>query len=139
MANLIRREFSKRFRQALTEAGHNETQLHELGSLFEVSGQAVRKWMNGEAIPTSTHAPEIALKLGVRRAWLLDGEPPMRSIQLEVREQAANYSEINSEQNFSISGDEYRLLCNYRNLPTNLRKTVDSLLKGINTEFKSDK
>ena len=136
MPNSIRREFSKRFRQALNEAGHKETQLRELGSLFEVSGQAVRKWMNGDAIPSSTRAPEIALKLGVRRAWLLDGESPMRAIQLQVREMSASYSEKYAEQNLTISGEEYRLLCNYRDLPASLKITVDNLLKGINTEIK---
>ncbi|PCJ40696.1 MAG: hypothetical protein COA71_10670 [SAR86 cluster bacterium] len=139
VANSTRREFSKRFRQALNEAGHKETQLLELGGIFEVSGQAVRKWLNAEAIPNSSRAPDVALKLGVRRAWLLDGEPPMRSIQLEVREKSANYSGSSSTENFSISGEEYRLLSNYRKLPVNLQKVIDSLLKGINTEKKSEK
>lgn len=138
MANSTRREFSKRFRQALNEAGHKETQLHELGGLFEVSGQAVRKWLNGEAIPNSSRAPDIALKLGVRRAWLLDGEQPMRSVQMEVREDAGHYSELGRAQNFSISADEFKLLSNYRNLPLSLQKSVDALLNGIHKEYKAD-
>ncbi len=138
MANSTRREFSKRFRQALNEAGHKETQLQELGGLFEVSGQAVRKWLNGEAIPNSSRAPDIALKLGVRRAWLLDGETPMRAVQMEVREGGGQYLESGKTQNFSISADEFRLLNNYRNLPLSLQKTVDALLNGIHKEFKAD-
>ena len=129
MANSTRREFSKRFRQALNEAGHKETQLQELGGLFEVSGQAVRKWLNGEAIPSSSRAPDIALKLGVRRAWAL---------QMEVRETDGHYAEHTTAPNFSISADEFRLLNNYRKLPLNLQKTVDALLNGIHKEFKAD-
>ena len=138
MANSTRREFSKRFRQALNEAGHKETQLQELGGLFEVSGQAVRKWLNGEAIPSSSRAPDIALKLGVRRAWLLDGEAPMLALQMEVRETDGHYAEHTTAPNFSISADEFRLLNNYRKLPLNLQKTVDALLNGIHKEFKAD-
>lgn len=133
MANSIRREFSKRFREALNEAGHKETQLNELGRLFNVSGQAVRKWLDGDAIPNSTRAPGIAAKLGVRRAWLLDGELPMRSIQLEVKEKAAAYNRAGSSEALSISSDEYRLLDNYRKLPRNLQKTVSALLTSINS------
>jgi phage repressor protein C with HTH and peptisase S24 domain len=128
----VRREFSKRFREALNQAGHKETQLNELGEFFNVSGQAVRKWLDGDAIPSSTRAPKIATMLGVRRAWLLDGELPMRSIQLEVKEKTASYKKGGSE-GLSISAEEYQLLSNYRKLPRQLQKAVDTLLSNIDS------
>ena len=128
-----RKEFSRRFRQALNEAGYKKTQLKELGSLFEVSSQAVRKWLNGDALPSSSRAPQIAMKLGVRRAWLLDGEPPIRSIELKVNESNAAYTNKPDPEALTISDREYRLLCNYRSLPIELQKTIDTLLREINS------
>tara|TARA_R100001163_G_scaffold9001_1_gene8731 strand:- start:546 stop:947 length:402 start_codon:yes stop_codon:yes gene_type:complete len=128
-----RKEFSRRFRQALNEAGYKKTQLKELGSLFEVSSQAVRKWLNGDALPSSSRAPQIAMKLGVRRAWLLDGEPPIRSIGLKVNESNAAYTNNPDPEALTISDREYRLLCNYRSLPIELQKTIDTLLREINS------
>ena len=128
-----RKEFSRRFRQALNEAGYKKTQLKELGSLFEVSSQAVRKWLNGDALPSSSRAPQIAMKLGVRRAWLLDGEPPIRSIGLKVNESNAAYTNKPDPEALTISDREYRLLCNYRSLPIELQKTIDTLLREINS------
>lgn len=128
-----RKEFSRRFRQALNEAGYKKSQLKELGSLFEVSSQAVRKWLNGDALPSSSRAPQIAMKLGVRRAWLLDGEPPIRSIGLKVNESNAAYTNNPDPEALTISDREYRLLCNYRSLPIELQKTIDTLLREINS------
>lgn len=128
-----RKEFSRRFRQALNEAGYKKSQLKELGSLFEVSSQAVRKWLNGDALPSSSRAPQIAMKLGVRRAWLLDGEPPIRSIELKVNESNAAYTNKPDPEALTISDREYRLLCNYRSLPIELQKTIDTLLREINS------
>ena len=117
----------------MNEAGYKKSQLKELGSLFEVSSQAVRKWLNGDALPSSSRAPQIAMKLGVRRAWLLDGEPPIRSIELKVNESNAAYTNKPDPEALTISDREYRLLCNYRSLPIELQKTIDTLLREINS------
>lgn len=131
-----RADFSKRFRQALNEAGHKKTRLQDLGALFEVSSQAVRKWLNGEALPNSSRAPLIATKLGVRRAWLLDGELPMRSIQLQVKESQASYGRAKQSQALTISADEFQLLSNYRSLSKSLQKSLHKLLSDINSDTK---
>lgn len=133
MSDKNRADFSKRFRQALNEAGHKKTRLQDLGAIFDVSSQAVRKWLNCEALPNSSRAPLIALKLGVRRAWLLDGELPMRSIQLQVKESSAAYKGDNS-QSLTISADEFQLLSNYRNLSKSLQKSLHKLLSDINAD-----
>lgn len=73
-----RRGFAARFREALAELGLTPHEQARLSRLFGVSGQAVRKWAEGVAMPSSTRMPEVARVLGVRRAWLQDGEGPMR-------------------------------------------------------------
>ncbi|MFA5529138.1 MAG: helix-turn-helix domain-containing protein [Thiohalomonadaceae bacterium] len=73
-----RHGFAARFRVALAELGLTPKEQARLSRLFGVSGQAVRKWAEGTAMPSSTRMPEVARILGVRRAWLQDGEAPMR-------------------------------------------------------------
>ena len=76
MARNVREEFAERFKLALDEAGLRD--MKDLATALGVTAQAVRKWREGDSIPTAEHAPLLAEKLGVRRAWLLDGELPMR-------------------------------------------------------------
>jgi transcriptional regulator with XRE-family HTH domain len=120
--------FAKRFKQALEEAGLDNRTKKELGEAFSVSAQAVQKWLNGEAIPTAERAPRVAGILGVRRAWLLDDEQPMRAFRGDVTEQVPGYE---SKHGLSLSGDEFKLLNLYRKLPRQLQQDVTSLLAGI--------
>ena len=60
-------------------------------------------------------------------------------VEFSEPERRTVFSFMYTEDSLYISAEEYRLLSNYRSLPTNLQKTVDSLLKGITTEFKSEK
>jgi len=134
VTNSMRQGFSTRLRKALNEAGYTDSQLKEQAELFAVSAQAVRKWLNAEAVPNSSRAPEIALKLGVRRAWLLDGELPMRSVQLDVKEKTGKYTESAGNE-LSISADEFRLVKNFRKLPRNLQSSFSATLDGISKEL----
>jgi hypothetical protein len=133
----VRALFASRFRQALADAGYGGSRLSELGLLFGVTGQAVRKWLDEEALPRSSRAGEIASKLGVRRAWLLDGEQPMRLVRMhsaEPRETCARCV-LTREEGLSLSVAEYRLLGNYRSLPGNLQQSVTALLEAISREL----
>ncbi len=124
----MRPAFAARFRQALAEAGYADAQLKELAALFGVSGQAVRKWLNAEALPGPARAPEVAAKLGVRRAWLLDGEEPVRT--LVMQDTQGRYQEYQTP-GLSVSAGEYRLLKNYRCLPRSLQSSFDTTLEEI--------
>ena len=73
----VRQAFAARFRHALTKLGHSTSDQKEMRRLFGVSAQAVRKWAEGQALPTAARIPQVASVLGVRRAWLQDGEEPM--------------------------------------------------------------
>lgn len=96
--------------------------------MFGLSAQGVQKWLNGESLPTAERAPLVARTLGVRRAWLLDGEPPMRAHTGDVTEQAKGYDSSNP---ISLSSDEFRLLTQYRKLSRKMQQDVASLLAGI--------
>lgn len=68
--------FSKRLRKALGDAGiesSSPTQLaREFSTRFgtKVTPQAVRKWLNGEAIPSLEKIEALAAWLGVPTSWL---------------------------------------------------------------------
>lgn len=119
-------EFAERFRLALDEAGYADYTLKKLASRFRVTPQAVRKWKEGESMPVSSRAPLVAEVLGVRRAWLLDNELPMRAITTDMAELPPGYAA--SDDAFSISGPEFRLLSNYRKLPRELQESLAALV-----------
>lgn len=121
-----RQAFAKRFEQALQESGLNNLPQYELGKLFDVSAQAVRKWLNAEALPNSSRAPEVAKTLQVRRAWLIDGELPMRDISISLSENAPLYS-----TEFSLSSQELTMISDYRKLSAPVQKSISQLLINI--------
>jgi transcriptional regulator with XRE-family HTH domain len=118
-------EFAERFRLALDEAGYRNYTLKKLATMFRVTPQAVRKWKEGESMPVSSRAPRVAELLGVRRAWLLDNELPMRAINTDMAELPSAYAA--QGDGISISGPEFRLLANYRKLPRDLQDALDAL------------
>ena len=127
----VRQAFAGRFRKALNELGYSENQQKKMEALFGVSGQAVRKWAEGTAMPTPSRMPEVAAVLGVRRAWLQDGEEPMRPHVGRVadgRGRSAKHPEA-----LPISGEEIDLLRTYRKLTPEQQgavRTIILLLSG---------
>ena len=116
-------EFSTRFRKALANMGYSPSQQARLGRLFGVSGQAVRKWAEGEALPHSSRMPYIASVLGVRRAWLQDGEEPMMPEVARVSEGRGKHGE-----ELAISRDEATMLYNFRVLTPRQQDAVRSTI-----------
>ncbi|MCU7933926.1 MAG: hypothetical protein KZQ99_03480 [Candidatus Thiodiazotropha sp. (ex Dulcina madagascariensis)] len=117
----IRQQFATRFRKALKELGYSPNQQSEMQVLFDVSGQAVRKWAEGLSMPTTSRMPQVAAVLGVRRAWLQDGEQPMRPTVGRI---ADRHGTEPSDAELSISGEEVGLLHLYRAMTPNERKAV---------------
>ncbi len=138
MNSPTRDAFAARLRQALDEAGYSEAQLKELAQIFEVTPQAIRKWLGGDSLPSSTRIAEVASVLGVRRSWLLDGELPARPTRTMVEESGKVYSK-QEESIFSISGAEYRLLQNYRELPRHLKDAIETIIEEVTDSVKSQK
>jgi transcriptional regulator with XRE-family HTH domain len=130
LARNVREEFAERFKLALDEAGLRD--MRELAAALGVTAQAVRKWREGDSIPTAEHAPLLAEKLGVRRAWLLDGELPMRPRVVNMAEKTSSYA----SDEFSISKDEFKFLSDYRSLPSGMRTVLEQLLEAMKKELK---
>lgn len=65
-------DFAKRFKQAVTHAGVEDTQ-EALARLFNVSTVTIWSYRNGEKLPRMSTAKRIAETLGVSLDWLLTG------------------------------------------------------------------
>ncbi|MES2604384.1 MAG: helix-turn-helix domain-containing protein [Pseudomonadota bacterium] len=128
MTRSVHQGFTERLELALEEAGYADYKQNQLGELFGVSGQAVRKWRRGESLPNAERAPHVAGKLGVRRAWLLDDEQPMRALHGAITEDGKDYS---SKPGLSLSGEEFRLVTNLRQLPRKQQEDFNNLIAGI--------
>ncbi|HHM04806.1 MAG TPA: hypothetical protein ENJ19_03575 [Gammaproteobacteria bacterium] len=119
-----RAAFAARFRDALAELGFTGRETGPMHELFGVSGQAVRKWAQGEALPTASRMPHVAAVLGVRRAWLQDGEGPMRPA-VGVAEPEGVYR---GDGALTPAPEEAKLLVQYRLLQPRQKKIVRELL-----------
>ena len=127
--DLVRQAFAGRFRKALMELGVSPNEQTRLQKLFGVSGQAVRKWAEGLATPTTARMPEVARILGVRRAWLQDGEEPMRPLAVGSADETGLYQK--GRQEMGLSGDEARLLAVYRILTPELRNALKAVITSL--------
>ncbi len=125
----VRQAFAVRFRNALMELGVSPNEQARLASLFGLSGQAVRKWAEGQAIPTASRMPEVAKILGVRRAWLQDGEEPMRPAMGIV--ETTEGSRREGLREIVLSSEEARLLMVYRKLTPELRNAVKMVITSL--------
>jgi transcriptional regulator with XRE-family HTH domain len=121
----VRQAFATRFRQALAELGYSVSDQKAVRQLFGVSPQAVRKWAEGLSMPNSARMPAVAAVLGVRRAWLQDGEEPIKVSRAHIAETKSAYS---SEDTLDISADELALLQHYRRLSPQQRELIQNLL-----------
>lgn len=128
MANSDGREaFSKRLRQALQQGGvgvDSPTHLaHEFNDHYpgkRVTQQAVRKWLNGEAIPAHDKIMALADWLDVGAEWLEYGKggaagPAMQQASPAYRS--------------SLSDEE--LLKRYRKLNQNQQRAVAEIISGL--------
>jgi transcriptional regulator with XRE-family HTH domain len=107
---------------ALAELGLSLREQGRLSRLFGVTGQAVRKWADGTSMPSSARMAEVARILGVRRAWLQDGEGPMRQSAGTVDD---------DDPCVCLSAEEHRLITHLRLLDPNLREAVILLVNRL--------
>lgn len=124
----VRQAFASRFRRALGEMGYTAKEQKAMSKLFGVSGQAVRKWAEGEAMPTPSRMPKVSSVLGVRRAWLQDGEEPMRPVVTRIEDQSGDYETLASSSEITLAGKELRQLLLLRSLNPRQRRFVEELI-----------
>jgi transcriptional regulator with XRE-family HTH domain len=132
VAKSVREGFSDRFNMALTDSEYRDASNKELGALFGVTAQAVRKWREGESMPTAEHAPRVAEVLGVRRSWLIDNELPIRPKLVNSAERGSGYA----TDDIGVTREEHKLLSDYRGLPHSLRTQLEQLADAMKRELK---
>lgn len=123
--NEIRQAFATRFQVALAELGYNASEQKKMRSLFGVSAQAVRKWADAQALPTNARMPQVASALGVRRAWLQDGEEPVYPVLLKVKNGSPVYKK---DIDMTISVDELKWLHLFKKLSAKQRDSIQQLM-----------
>lgn len=123
-----RQEFSARFRKALEHRKYSPAQIKRLANLFGVSITATRKWLDGISMPTSARMPDVASKLGVRRAWLQDGEEPMLPHAARPAESPERRGRPKSADIMVLSSDQLEWLGDYQHLTPEQRKAVRELV-----------
>lgn len=77
MHMLTRMDFSKlaeRLRDARERRGLFRSQVVDGLDIHETT---LWRWENGKAVPSLHHLHEVSRRLGVRLAWLAEGEEPM--------------------------------------------------------------
>lgn len=128
MANSDGREaFSKRLRQALQQGGvavDSPTHLaHEFNDHYlgkRVTQQAVRKWLNGEAIPSHDKILALAGWLGVPADLLEYGKGGGAAPAVQ---------QVTPSYRSNLSDDE--LLKRYRRLNQNQQRAVAEIISGL--------
>ncbi len=124
--------FSLRLQQAIQESGYNLTaDQAKLAQQFGVSRQAVRKWLEGKTLPSSTRLPEIADALGVRHGWLATGEPPIRELKTSIIREPDSSPCHNGKDEFPISKEERLLLEHYRKLSNEAQNLFAQLFTAL--------
>lgn len=93
-----RRGFSARLARACDVAGlppKYRGRQAAIAETFGVSSTAARKWLEGEAIPTTARIHAIARRLGVGADWLLTGAPEHGvTLTREARAVAERYQRL---------------------------------------------
>jgi len=119
-------EFSKRLQLALKQSEFYNIEQGVLSMQLGVSRQALRKWLEGKALPSQTRLPLIAEVLKVSHVWLATGQGSIRSINAQV------LSGTNSQQlKFSLNVEEVKLLKSYRMLTSKTQKIFSNLLGNL--------
>jgi transcriptional regulator with XRE-family HTH domain len=82
MGNSTKKAFAGRLVKAMLAAGHRSSRgakagvaVAELAEAAEITREMARRYVLGEAIPDTDRLDKIAGWLGVKVAWLRDGEP----------------------------------------------------------------
>jgi transcriptional regulator with XRE-family HTH domain len=120
-------EFSKRLKSALLGAGYDvrasvlerEFNLRYWGK--PVTLQAVRRWLNGEAVPTQDKLQSLAEWLSVDPHWLRFGERLNGSIQ-----------EQRKRWDLNITQEERDIIEKFMALTSDKRKIIGDIINAFN-------
>lgn len=119
-------KFSIRLRQAIEEAGYEirpiivEREFNQRYWGRSVSFQAVRRWLNGDAMPTQDKLEVLAEWLQVDSHWLRFGEKLNGSIQDQRKRWDAK-----------MTHEERKVIESFMNLSAEKRKIVGIIIQAL--------
>jgi len=123
--------FSARLNQVLDEAGiapKGQGRQIQVARMFGVSQKGARKWLEGEAIPTTARLTLVTAQLHVSIEWLLTGRGPMRP---PVERNEGPQGQSSEEE--TVAGMVSRLQRRYQQAEPSVREAVDALLLRCRT------
>lgn len=120
----VRLAFAERLRQAIEEMGYQVREQTALGELFGVTGQAVKKWLEGTSMPSRDNMAGVASVLAVQRAWLEYGEGDMRPRYAVSERRDVGYGNATIE----LKGSEMSILLAIRQLSNEDRSVIEHII-----------
>jgi transcriptional regulator with XRE-family HTH domain len=104
MAKSARQEFADRLIDAMLDAGYRSARnaksgvdVGPLAKVAKVTREMARRYTEGTAIPDADRLKVIAEWLGVRLAWLRDGEGAKQPDNFVAKERQASYDVLTAE------------------------------------------
>jgi transcriptional regulator with XRE-family HTH domain len=121
-------DFSLRLQQAVEKSIYKDLEQGKLSERIDVSRQALRKWLQGKALPSQARLPLIADVLNINLIWLATGEGSMSNHEDVVITDNTNES---NKFRFSITQEEIELVEKFRQLTETDQQSFSLLFESL--------
>jgi transcriptional regulator with XRE-family HTH domain len=122
------KDFSLRLQQAVDKSVYKDLEQGKLSERIGVSRQALRKWLQGIALPSQARLPLIADILNINLIWLATGEGLMSKHEDVVITDNTNES---NKFSFSITQEEIELVEKFRQLTETDQQSFSLLFESL--------
>ena len=122
------KDFSLRLQQAVEKSIYKDLEQGKLSERIGVSRQALRKWLQGKALPSQARLPLIADVLNISLIWLATGEGSMSKHEDIVITDNTNES---NQFLFSITQEEIELVEKFRQLTEADQQSFSLLFESL--------
>jgi len=122
------KDFSLRLQQAVEKSIYKDLEQGKLSERIGVSRQALRKWLQGKALPSQARLPLIADILNINLIWLATGEGSMSKHEDVVITDNTNES---NKFSFSITQEEIELVEKFRQLTETDQQSFSLLFESL--------
>ena len=122
------KDFSLRLQQAVEKSIYKDLEQGKLSERIGVSRQALRKWLQGKALPSQARLPLIADVLNINLIWLATGEGLMSKHEDVVITDNTNES---NKFCFSITQEEIELVEKFRQLTEADQQSFSLLFESL--------
>ena len=122
------KDFSLRLQKAVDKSIYKDLEQGVLSERIGVSRQALRKWLQGKALPSQARLPLIADVLNINLIWLATGEGLMSQHEDVVITDNTNES---NQFFFSITQEEIELVEKFRQLTEENQQSFSLLFESL--------